>query len=87
MSIPHLWKVSLRVADQQTCLPASSIADNDELLAVLGWRRDVGPRSASRVHSAVTTSRRPSIAVAACEEGLAAVFAPEVVDVRIDGVD
>ena len=77
----------MRVADQQACLSATSIADDDELLAILGRRRDVGSRSACRIHSAVATSRRPSIAVAACEKGLAAVLAPEVVDVRVDGVD
>lgn len=74
----------MRIADQQTCLAAPAIADHDELLAVLGRRRDVGSRAACGVDCAVAPPRRPPVTVAACEERLAAVLALEVVESRID---
>ena len=51
----HLWEDSLAVADQETRLATSTIADHDEFLAVLGRRRDVCARAArgSRVHGAI----------------------------------
>ena len=77
----------MRIADQQTCLSAPAVADHDELLAVLGRRRDVGSRAAGCVDCAVAPSRRPSVTVAACEEGFAAVLALEIVESRIDRRD
>jgi len=38
----HLWKVAGAVADQQTCLAASTIAYDDQLLRVRRWLGDVG---------------------------------------------
>jgi hypothetical protein len=33
----YLWEVAGAVTDQQTCLSASTVTDNNELLGV-GWR-------------------------------------------------
>jgi hypothetical protein len=38
----YLWKVAGAVADQQTCLAAPAIADDDELLGELRGLGDVG---------------------------------------------
>jgi len=42
----HLWEHSLAVADQETSLATSTIADHHEFLAVLRGRRDVCARAA-----------------------------------------
>ncbi len=35
--IANLWKIALAIADQKTCLTASSISDYNKLLRVGGW--------------------------------------------------
>lgn len=78
----HLGEYALGVADQQTRLPAPSIAHDDKLLAVLRRRGDVCARAGAGggVDCAIGGSGgAPVAAIAAVEEGSRAVLAPEVV--------
>lgn len=81
----HLGEDSLAVADEETRLATSTVADHHELLAVL-WRcSDVCARAArgSRVHCAIGPSCASSVVAigARCCEGAGAgtVFAADVV--------
>ena len=50
----HLWEDSLAVADQETRLSTSTVADHNKLFAVLGRRGDVCSRArGSCVDSAI----------------------------------
>jgi hypothetical protein len=87
----HLRENALTVADEETRLATSTVADHYKLLAVL-WRcRDVCARAArgSRVHCAIGPSGASSVvAVCArcCERaGAGTVFAADVV-VILDGL-
>ena len=77
----YLWKVSLRIRDQQARLPAPAIADHHKLLAVFGGCRDVGSRARGGADGTVTPSCGSPVAVVASEEGLGAVLSPEVVEI------
>jgi cytochrome c553 len=87
----YLWEDALAVADQETSLATSTIADHHKLLAVLRWRRDVCARAArgSRVYCAIRSSGASSV-VAVCarcckRSGAGTVFAADVV-VVLDGL-
>ena len=83
----YLWEVAGAVADQQTCLAAAAIADDNQLLGV---GRGLGDGGVARVGGAVgadcavavALTGRPGVAANGCDAGnggLCALLTSEVV--------